>query len=81
MLITQLLNAFTYLGSSQVITITTYSMLDTMIYFGPFAPLLLLIDAVGLTGLAVGCVLGEDARPLIDVAHSNCPGRAELARD
>ncbi|WP_162618250.1 hypothetical protein [Mycobacterium leprae] len=80
MITTQLPNALTYLGSSQVATIIAYAVLYTMIYFGPFAPLLL-IDAVGLTGLAGGCVLGEDAGPLIDVAHSNGPGRAGLARD
>nr|WP_231584679.1 PPE domain-containing protein [Mycobacterium haemophilum] len=81
-LITQLLDAFISLVSSQVFTIIAYSVLDPMIYFGPFAPLLSPvlspIGAVGLTVLAGGCVLGEDAGPLIDVAHPNDPGEQGL---
>jgi hypothetical protein len=51
-------------------------VLDPLIYFGPFTPLLSpLLLPVGLVGLAGISALGEDSGPLVAGVHSDGPGQ------
>ncbi|OBK52929.1 PPE family protein [Mycobacterium sp. 1081908.1] len=64
--VVQALDALISLVSSEIFTILAYSVLDPMIYFGPFTPLLgPLALPVGLAGLAGLAGLGADSGPAV----------------
>jgi PPE-repeat protein len=64
--VVQALDSLISLVSSEAFTILAYSVLDPMIYFGPFTPLLSpLALPVGLVGLAGLAGLGADSGPVV----------------
>jgi PPE-repeat protein len=74
--VTQVLDSFIAFASGEVFTILAYSVLDPLIYFGPFtplaSPLFLPIGLVGLAGLAE--VVPAASAPLAQ-AHAGEPGQ------
>lgn len=73
-LVVQVLDALISLVSTQVFTILAYSVLDPLIYFGPFTPLLAaLASPVGLVGLAGIAGVGTLAGSAPVVAGSSAP--------
>lgn len=74
-LVPQLLQAFVAFTSTQAFLIPAYSVLDTTIYFGPFAPLLALLTPFGLIGLVA---LNAESAPAVTGVHSNGPAERSL---
>ncbi|HET7074385.1 MAG TPA: PPE family protein [Mycobacterium sp.] len=75
-LVSQVLDSFIAFASGEVFTILAYSVLDPLIYFGPFTPALSpFLSPIGLVGLAG--IAGVDPASMSPAAgaHSPSPGQ------
>jgi PPE-repeat protein len=77
-LISQVLDAFVAFMSTQVFMIAAYSVLDPLIYFGPFAPLLGLFAPIGLIGLTGIAGVDASGEPGPMAVGAGVPGQQDL---